>query len=256
MVNYSMRVSLPGYDAGTDTNLDHFALYTDQDNVLIKEFTRGIGTIATNGTLQIAHNLGYVPFFLSYINMGGGTSALIPAFCNDGPSVPDAYAASNKGTLSITNFDLQTTFPYYIFYDNFTGNAGTFTQSKQAIKVSKQGIDAGTATDANSFIFHSDLNTFKIVKEGTTAINYTGTVAGTYSFAHNSPIGSPTAYMVFMKFPDGKTTILPGVMGVFSYDSNWNVYKTIMDSTNIYMRIQGTGNATLPLKYYIFETPI
>ena len=35
-----IRVALPTYNALTDTNPDHFALYSDQDWVLIKEFTR------------------------------------------------------------------------------------------------------------------------------------------------------------------------------------------------------------------------
>ncbi|MHB9161544.1 MAG: hypothetical protein ACYC6W_11780 [Nitrosotalea sp.] len=252
----TIRVSLPGYDALTDTNLDHFALYTDQDNILIKEFSRGNGTVAQNGTLTVTHGLGYVPFFLTYMNLGGGTSALVQAFCNNGASAPDAYATSDSGTMYITNFDAQTNFRYYIFYDNFTNNLGSFTQSSQALKISKQGIDTGTATSPNLFIFHSDLNTFKIIKEGSININYTGSLQGTYSFAHNSGLGTPSAYMAFMKFPDGKTAILPGVMGVYSYDSNYNVYRTTIDANNITMLIQGTGNATLPVKYYVFETPV
>jgi len=35
-----IRVSLPGYNALTDTNPDHFALYSDEDWILVKEFGR------------------------------------------------------------------------------------------------------------------------------------------------------------------------------------------------------------------------
>ncbi len=255
MPNPTIRISLPGFDAGTDTNLDHFALNADQDNVLIKEYTRGVGTISANGVGSIVHNFGYVPFYLAYVKSGAGTSALVGAFSNQGASAPPFDTESDTGTIYLNSW-VQGTWSYYVFYDNFVGGTATFTQSNQAIKVSKAGIDAGTATDPGVFIFHSDLNTFKILKEGTTSVSYTGTSATTLSFAHNSPLSNISSYIVFMKFPDGKTTILPGINGVFSYDSNYNVYNTTIDGTNINMLVTGTGNATLPVKYYIFETPI
>jgi hypothetical protein len=36
----------------------------------------------------------------------------------------------------------------------------------QGIRISKTGVDVLTATNPNDFIFHSDLNTFKILAEG------------------------------------------------------------------------------------------
>lgn len=257
----TMRVSLLGYDCLTDTNLDHFALYGDQDNVLIKEFTRGGTTIAAGGTYQIAHQLGYVPYFMVFATAGtveGNKWYLVPAYYNSGFTVPRWTATSDTGTLTITNNNgASNQFKWYVFYDNFTANAGTITPTNEGIRMSKQGIDCTTSNDPNAFIFHSDLNTFKIIKEGNGTFNYTsGTVGGTYSFAHNSGLGTPSSYALFVKFPDGKTAYIPGNGNIYSYDSNWQGNTAGIDGTNIYSYFIGTGNASLPYKYYVFETPL
>jgi hypothetical protein len=105
-----IRVALPGYDALTDTDPQHFSLFSDTDNVLIKEFDRGSG----NGNATINHNLGYVPFFLVYTDIGGGRFRVVNAQnpLGGGPQVytttTDLIIANNAGA------DYQ----YYIFYDN------------------------------------------------------------------------------------------------------------------------------------------
>ena len=67
------KVALPGYNAETDTNLDHFALYVDgtTDHILIKEKTRGSVAVNNGSTVEINHNLTYVPFALAYATIGG-----------------------------------------------------------------------------------------------------------------------------------------------------------------------------------------
>ena len=111
-----MRVALPGYDALTDTNLDHFALYTDQDNVLIKEQSRGSSSLADGGTLTVAHNLGYTPHCFVYTEtstagrykLSNGYDVLLPL-----------RTLVDDTNLKVINASGGTrTVRYYIFYDN------------------------------------------------------------------------------------------------------------------------------------------
>jgi hypothetical protein len=263
----TIRVALPTYDAQTDTNQDHYALYADQDNVLIKEFTRGSVSITGNGSQVIStitHNLGYIPFFLVYVfdtqALHNPNKWMLLAHNTAGASTPPYLAVADTTNLYIYNFLAAAagaiSFKYYIFYDDITGGGSpAITESAVAQKVSKQGIDALAATNPNNYIFHSDLNTFKILKEGNATINYT--TDGVYTFAHGATLSNPTSFLVYMKFPDGKTGVLPGKGFLFSYDSSFNVSETYIDTTNIGMYIAGPGSAqTLTVKYYIFETPL
>lgn len=105
-----VRVALPGYNAETDTDLDHFALYTDQDNVLIKEKTRGsISVAGGGGTQTITHSLGYVPFWAVYANGEW-------VYGNNIYGDYKAYATTTTLVLRNNNASART-FLYYIFYD-------------------------------------------------------------------------------------------------------------------------------------------
>jgi hypothetical protein len=109
----TMRVSLPGYNAGTDTNLDNYALYADTDNVLIKEKVRGTITLGNNANGTVTHNLGYIPFFAVYMGSGSESYSL-HASSNYTPF----YAYSGTDNLYFWNASGGTrTFSYYIFYD-------------------------------------------------------------------------------------------------------------------------------------------
>jgi len=105
----TMRVSLPGYNAGTDTNPDHYALYADEDWVLIKEKTRGTIDISPSASGTITHSLGYVPFFAVYANDNWVY----------GYNIYGQYKVYATGTtLVLENYATGTaTFKYYIFYD-------------------------------------------------------------------------------------------------------------------------------------------
>ena len=110
----TMRVSLPGYNAGTDTNLDHYALYADTDNVLIKEKSRGTLNVApyTNGT--VAHNLGYPPFYAVYSKNASNQNNWVY-----GIGIYNLTKTWSNGTNIIlrNSSDGTVTFFYYIFYD-------------------------------------------------------------------------------------------------------------------------------------------
>lgn len=262
-MNSVIRVALPGYNVLTDTNLDHFALRSDEDNVLIKEKERGSVSNVGNGsqvTTTIPHNLGYVPLFLVYVydtqSFRNPNKWKLLAHNTAGASVPPYIAVADTTNLYIINFTAATiAFKYYIFYDNVVGSSGiTLKESASVAKTPKAGKDAKTEKDPNNMIAHSDLNTFKILKEGNGSINYTG--AGNYTFAHGVTMANPSSYIVFVKFPDGKTAFLPGMGVVYSFDNTYNIHDSYIDTTNIGMYIEGTGNNTFTYKYYVFETPL
>lgn len=69
-MSYTIRVSLPNYNALTDSNPDHYALYSDENWILIKEFTRGSVSATTNGQ-AVSHGLGYVPTVFAFYNDNG-----------------------------------------------------------------------------------------------------------------------------------------------------------------------------------------
>jgi hypothetical protein len=115
----TMRVSLTGYDALTDTNLDHFALYADQSNVLIKESTRGIINLTAGTSQDITHNLGYIPFFMVFVNDTFNYSATTWLLLGIGSVYsPPYFCYSNTSKLTIWNNSGNTlNFKYFIFYD-------------------------------------------------------------------------------------------------------------------------------------------
>ena len=116
-MSYTMRVSLPTYNALTDTNPDHYALYADSDWVLIKEKTRGSVSLSSGQIRTIAHGLSYVPFVLVY---GKQTTGTVTDWFLCGTK--DKYLISfeiNATNLIIKKIDNGNDgeSKYYIFYD-------------------------------------------------------------------------------------------------------------------------------------------
>lgn len=123
---YGIKVSLQGYDALTDTNIRHFALWalsTDtNDNVLIKEKTRGSSSVGNGwaNRLQIAHGLSYVPFCLVFYEKTSGEYVKVFGSPYD-PSSVGAYFTIDGTYLTMVNESGSTkTFKYYIFYDQMS----------------------------------------------------------------------------------------------------------------------------------------
>ena len=112
-----MRVSLPEYDALTDTNPDHFALYADEDWVLIKEKDRDVGTCAQTATETIPHDLDYIPFYLCYVEVAADRYRVASYYDAIG-SGWQVYTDTSNLYVS-NNYDATyTDFRYYIFYDD------------------------------------------------------------------------------------------------------------------------------------------
>lgn len=113
----AILVARPGYNALTDTDPDHFALYANQavDYILIKEKARGYATVGAGGSLSIAHGLGYVPFCLVFVEISAGTWKKIFSTAIDGSAFSFEVSSTNLVLKGANGF-----FWYHIFYDNIT----------------------------------------------------------------------------------------------------------------------------------------
>lgn len=246
----SIRVALPGYNALTDSDPDHFALYTDEDWVLIKELTRGTGSVNQYATATIPHNLGYVPLYFVYCEVASGVYRIANAF---DPVGGGWRSYADDTNLYIVNYFSATfkNYRYYIFYDNVTTGSTTITESEMVFKVGKAGVNVKTSKNPNDYIFHSDLNTFKIKVEANLTAQTIDANPKTISVAHNQS-SIPGVY-AFAKFPDGYVAT-PNETNYGFNTSQW-FYVTV-DATNInFIFYKNGGNYNVDIKYYIFEVP-
>lgn len=125
----------------------------------------------------------------------------------------------------------------------------------QVIKVSKQGVNVGTATDPNDFIFDSELNTFKIIATGTALGTIAQNTLGTISTAHGQSY-IPTVNGFALK--QGHSGNLVGTGGSVIFLRGSYGFKSLSaDGTNIHFEIiNGIAQGTFTVRYYIFETPL
>ena len=109
------KIALPGYDALADNDPNHFSLYVDQqtDYFLIKE--KLVDTASVDGTSNIAHDLGYVPFCLVFVETATGVWRKIFSV----PLDSSGYWFEVNGTNLILRNTTGSakTFAYRIFYD-------------------------------------------------------------------------------------------------------------------------------------------
>jgi hypothetical protein len=111
----SLRISLPMINA-LEINPDarDYSLLADEDNILIKEHSRGSGkTSSVDGTFTITHNLGYKPHFYLYARFLSGRMGIVNGFNIFGEYV--AYATNTQILLAgLPDEDVS----YFIFYDD------------------------------------------------------------------------------------------------------------------------------------------
>ena len=111
----TIRVSLPGFNAGTDTNIDHYSVYSDSDNILIKEKTRGTVNVANGATGTVAHGLGYIPFVMGYGNVGCKLSYLTGS--DTSIPLPVSMTLDSTNIYFVNDYSGTVTFKYFVFYD-------------------------------------------------------------------------------------------------------------------------------------------
>jgi len=113
---YTIRVSLPTYNALTDSDPDHYALYADSDWVLIKEKDRGSVTVANSDSEPIAHGLSYIPFVIVFYEVSSGVWRKLIG--DDEFNSSNVYMGINTTNLILYNYSgASVDFKYYIFYD-------------------------------------------------------------------------------------------------------------------------------------------
>ncbi|MBC7238559.1 MAG: hypothetical protein H5T71_00450 [Chloroflexi bacterium] len=105
---------MPTYNALTDTNPDHYALYADQDWVLIKEKSRGTIVVPAYDSASIYHNLGYVPTVFSFADNG---AEAVWVYGDTMYSLYKMRVYTDEVVFSNAT-GASATFKYYIFYDN------------------------------------------------------------------------------------------------------------------------------------------
>ena len=117
----TVRISLPGVDALTETDPDLFSLFIDEstDYILIKEKARGDSSVGAGGTTNVAHGLGYVPFCLVFWLSATGVYRKCHGADAASPTLP--YFTVDDTNLALKNpSGASKTMAYYIFYDNIT----------------------------------------------------------------------------------------------------------------------------------------
>lgn len=257
-----LKVALPGYNALTDTNPDHFALYVDgsTDHILIKEKQRGSGSVNDSSTATITHNLGYIPYVLVFYEQASGKWRNVRG--DDSFNSSNFYIIVTTTTLTINNFSGATkNYKYYIFYDVITGtSANTITESAQVVKIAKIGKNALTTKDPNDFIFHSDLNSFKIIAQGTFSDTLAAFTYNQLYLLNHDQSFIPLVYG-FVKFADYSHILPPNgedytVLGFSDYAVRFNYIEADVDNIRISMSNNDSSPHSFTLKYYIFEVPL
>lgn len=112
-----IRVALPTYNALTDTDPRHYSLFSDADNVVIKEHSRGTTQINSGATATITHSLNYSPHCYVYGETSTNNRFRIVVGFN-------IFGTWRMHTTSTTLVIRNTTGTadrearYFIFYDN------------------------------------------------------------------------------------------------------------------------------------------
>jgi len=111
----TIRIALPTYNALTDTNPDHFALYADEDWVLVKEKLHNSLMIGAGSHVHITHSLGYVPFVIVFGKTSGEKWSLLQGDASD---LTAKIEVSTTELIIYNNDGVNAhAFDYYIFHD-------------------------------------------------------------------------------------------------------------------------------------------
>ena len=250
-----VRVALPGYDALTDTNPDHFALYADEEWILIKEYARGKETMTNS--LTISHNMGYVPFTLLWATIGNNRILLsggeLTGTYNITYYVNDENIVITNGTGSAAVID------YFIFYDQ----QGPGTQSSKPLPehglvVAKPGFNALESDNPNDVLFRSDLNTFKILYTNTVTFTLTASSTETKSTPQLVWFNKNPAVIAFARKSGSNYVIGPSQFTNSSWgpsSDNYKFFSVWADNNNIFFntRNDNGSNINVTFRYYLFE---
>ena len=209
--------------------------------------------LVKNGTVQ--GNTKTTNFGVESVITEGGSGdmwglTLTPADVNASDFGLVLYTDMDAGASCTVSIDHITITVHYNYTVSATANN---FDSDMIIAVSKQGKNVLTATNPNDFIFHSNYNTFKILKEGTLTSQTVNADPTTFSVAHGR--GELVAVYAFAKFPDGYVA-LP--VEIPRSGETARYFELDVDNTNVYFVFYkgATANYNVDIKYYVFEAPI
>ena len=128
------------------------------------------------------------------------------------------------------------------------------------LNLTKQSIDIfdGGLTP-NDYIIKSNLNTFKILAEGTLLNQTVNSNPTTFSVAHGLPF-TPNFY-AYCLFPDGKVALAGPLSFIADRDTRilfiGPSFTPEVDDTNLYFKLtKPAGNYDVDISYKIFEVPL
>lgn len=113
----TIRVSLPTHNSLTDNDVRNYSIFADNDNVLIKEHSRGTTQINDNVQASITHSLGYSPH--CYVYGETSTDGRFQLVCGFNPfgkwrmDTTDSFLRI-RNTTGTADREAR----YFIFYDN------------------------------------------------------------------------------------------------------------------------------------------
>lgn len=253
-MSQGLRVTLPGYDAETDTNPDHFALKADEDWILIKERTRGILTVPTGTSPTVRHGLGYVPLVFAWALIGSKRIFL------SGGDLTGTY--NIKLTVGVNDFTIingtgsTAIINYFVFYDSqISGQQPSIPLPPYEIGVTKFGFNAETETNPNNYIMRSDLNTFKILYTDKASFVVTASSTQTKSIPQKVWFNKIPAVTAFCQKNGSAKVIGPSQFQLGVTTDNYKFFHCWADNNNIFfeLRNDGASDITVNIKYYLFE---
>jgi len=132
--------------------------------------------------------------------------------------------------------------------------------SDYGLKITKDGIDLGSVTNLNDYIFHSSYPQLNVYMYGSFTKNFVGGGEDTLTIVHN--LGYEPFAFVYMQNYDG----LSGTVTSEYYQLDWSTRGAIyenyaearIDNTNLVIAFNDTYNSrfvTLSGFYYIFYNP-
>lgn len=113
-------ISKSGYNALTETDSNNLIYSSDYDS--LKYHSSGTVDVAVSGANaegSVTHSLGYIPFFVVYVNRFSGASALRFNMCPGtfssmfGTTIASAYADSTKLYFRVETSSATATYNFY-----------------------------------------------------------------------------------------------------------------------------------------------
>lgn len=128
---------------------------------------------------------------------------------------------------------------------------------KQVVKVAKIGKDTNS-TNPNDYIFHSDYNTFKIIKEGTYSGSHDGSPATQeFSVAHDLQFVPMVSAFLLV---DGESVVYPpnglgvtNAVGDTLVDNGVSFDYVEADNVNVYFSVTTSSAKDFSIRYFLLE---